>query len=208
MKMAFLMIGMITVFLDFFTTETLTLTIPMLCLLTYMKKEENGGKELIRFAAENTVSWVIGYIGMWVAKWGLAAIVLKKNVIPYVSGHITQRMGTETRIGETNIIKTMFRNINCLIPMNYGSGFRIGVGVLLVVLVCFLVVYKKKDVCLPYVITVGAMAILPWLRFIILENHSYLHFMFTYRAQLSTLMALILLVAEITDWRIFIRGKK
>lgn len=43
-------------------------------------------------------------------------------------------------------------------------------------------------------ITIAVLGLVPYLRYIVLSNHSYLHEYFTYRAQAATVMALCALV--------------
>ena len=110
----FMITGMVTVYLDFLTTETLTLLLPLLILLWIGK---NSGRS-IATAAEAVISWGIGYVGMWVLKWVLAVL-----------------------------------------------------------------------------------GILPFIRYLVLHNHSYLHYFFTYRALASTVLAIVLILGELTGFR-------
>ena len=91
MGLLFLVAGMLTVYLDFLSTETLTLLIPLLFVLRIREHDkclDNGG-----FAIKNAVLWLVGYAGMWASKWLIASIILKQNVMPYVTGHIEERLG-------------------------------------------------------------------------------------------------------------------
>ena len=43
--------------------------------------------------------------------------------------------------------------------------------------------------------------IIPYIRYIVLHNHSYVHSFFTYRAQMATIIAVVLIVGETAGFR-------
>ena len=70
----FLITGMITIYLDFFTTETITLLIPLLLTLRIrIKKQE---LENVAFVMKCSLSWIAGYIFMWSSKWVIGILYL------------------------------------------------------------------------------------------------------------------------------------
>ncbi len=199
----FMVGGMVTNYLDFLSTETLTLTVPLLLILWIKDKEEKTDKkDSIRFVAKNMVAWGIGYVGMWISKWIISAIVLGENVMPYVSEHIGERLGGDVGI---NIFQYIFgavaRNIRCLFPLDYGAGgLFVGMGIGLFVLYVGYVHYGKKvdKSMIPMYVFI---AFIPYIRFIVLHNHAYLHYFFTYRAQMATVLATIFILDLLTDRR-------
>lgn len=44
------------------------------------------------------------------------------------------------------------------------------------------------------------VGIIPYVRYLVLHNHSYVHFFFTYRAQAATIMALFFILLELVEW--------
>ena len=77
----FLITGMVTVYFDFLTTETLSLLVPLLLILRVSRVQ---GKEWWLMAAKSCIAWLIGYLGMWLMKWGLASVILGIDVKPAV----------------------------------------------------------------------------------------------------------------------------
>ena len=206
----FLITGIVTVYLDFLSTETLTLVVPLLLILRVMEKQKGNSADITQpwiFTLKSSVLWAIGYAGMWVSKWLIASAVLHENVMPYVRDHISDRIGT-TNPAKTMpafIIGAVLRNVKCLLPFDYGI---IGAALLLGMILAFIVlpvvmdkvavkdVINKKMIAL-YLI-VGAI---PILRFVVLRNHSWYHRSFTYRALAGTLLAVCFIIAEIIEWK-------
>lgn len=208
--MFFLVSGMVTNFLDFLTTETLTLTVPLLLMLWMERKQnvesksksESDWKASFQMAGKAAITWGAGYVGMWLMKWLLASLVLSENVMPYVSEHIGERIGGDLGIGPLQyIFGTIWKNIKCLFPFEYGIvGAFTGIG--LVVYSLYVgYVYYKKNIDKKSVLLYALIGLVPYIRYIVLHNHSYLHCFFTYRAQLATILAIVLILEQITDRR-------
>ena len=141
----FLASGMITCFLDFLTTETLALTMPLLLAIRLNFQNSN-----IKFMAKNALSWGIGYAGCWVSKWIIAAAVLGENVMPFISGHIAERLGGN--IGDVPemslfayIYSALMQNISVLFPTGYGTGGVFAGVAVLIAIAYFAYVYRKKE---------------------------------------------------------------
>lgn len=204
MGYVFMMAGMITAFVDFLTTETLTLLVPLLLALWELHRQspDKNGREIGWFAGKNMILWGIGYIGMWMMKWGIAAIVLNRNVLPYITSHIEERIGGDIGVNPLSYIGgAITKNLSCLFPFGYGAiGWLVGAG-LLFVYVYVAYVYHKKEIALHWIGIYLFIGLLPYFRYVILHNHSYVHYFFTYRAQLATILVALLVLEELTDWR-------
>ena len=190
----FMIFGMFTSYFDFLTTETLTLTVPLLLIL-YLEKED-----AVRLTIKNSICWLIGYAGAWSMKWVIASLVLKENAMPYVTEHIAERLGGADNTPDNlfvYIFEAVFRNIKLLLPLEYGvTGLMIGIGLILLYLY-LIFVYREKGYDKRRVIALCLIALIPYVRYMVLHNHAYLHSHFTYRAQLSSILALILIMREL-----------
>ena len=197
MGVFFLLSGMVTNFLDFLTTETLTLLVPLLLVLWIGQRERE-----FPFAGKSIIAWGCGYVGMWLTKWLLAAIVLGENVLPMVAEHVQERMGGDLGLGLGRyLIGAVVRNIGCLFPLEYGT-FGILAALALVVFGSYVgYVYRKKSVGWDRVILFGVLGWIPYVRYLVLHNHAWLHCFFTYRAQLATVLAVVMILEEMTDWK-------
>ena len=199
----FLAGGMVTNFMDFLTTETLTLTVPLLLVL-WMKqkrKENLAFFDMLKMTFVSVAAWGVGYAGMWIMKWLTASVVLQENVMPYVLGHVTERLGVNSKSGVGKYAEVLWRNIRCLFPIEYGELGWLA-GMVLFLMVCYVgYVYQKKKICKERVLVYATIGMIPYLRYLVLFNHSYLHYFFTYRAQLATFLAVAMILGEVVEWR-------
>ena len=196
----FMITGMITSYMDFLTTETLTLLIPLLLIIWIDIRNE--GHADVKKILKSVLFWSIGYIGMWLMKWGLAAVILRENVMSYITGHVRERLGGDIGIAPWRYyVGAVTRNIRHLFPWEYGpAGIAGGVFIILGAIYTGYV-YKRKNInkCNIYIYLI--LAIIPYIRYIVLHNHSYVHSFFTYRAQMATIMAVVLIVGETAGFR-------
>lgn len=200
----FMIGGMLTNYMDFLTTETLTLLVPLLLIL-WVDRHRNAETTLphmFQNAGKAVLAWGCGYVGMWLMKWGMASVVLRENVLPYVSEHIGERLGGDIGIGPWRYIAgAVTRNVKCLFPFEYGITGCIG-GIALLLLAIYIgYVYHKKHICKGCILLYALVGLVPYIRYMVLHNHSYLHFFFTYRAQMATILVIVLILEELTDWR-------
>lgn len=200
MGILFLLSGMVTNYLDFLTTETLTLLVPLLLLLWMGCREVTFRPA--GFAVKAILFWSLGYVGMWCTKWLLAAVVLGENVMPYVAEHVSQRIGGDLGLSLGRyMIGAVLRNIKCLFPLEYGTA-GILVFLALVVFSTYIgYVYQKKRISRVRIGLFTVLGLIPYVRYLVLHNHAWLHCFFTYRAQLATVLAAVMIVEELTDWK-------
>ncbi len=199
-KALFFITGMATSFTDFLTTETLTLLVPLITIIWLLKKESKGSSDLFKRAVMMTILWACGYVIMWVAKWILCSAVFGENAMPYVTEHVSERLGGDIGLNMWQYITgAIIRNIGCLFPLGYGA---VG-GIIFIALMIFAAyrgyVYKRGSVNGYLVTALSVIAVIPYIRYIVLHNHSYIHYFFTYRAQTATVMAIVLIVWAITE---------
>ena len=204
----FLITGIATVYLDFLSTETLTLVVPLILILRVMERRSGnigGSVTPWIFTVKNALLWAIGYVGMWVSKWLIASAVLHEDVMPYVRSHISDRIGRINPAGSLPafIIGAIIRNVKCLLPFDYGM---VGAIVLLGMIAAFIVLPVAMDkVAVKDTINMKMIALyliiggIPIVRFAVLRNHSWYHRSFTYRALAGTLLAICCVIAEIVE---------
>lgn len=203
--------GVWTCFFDFLTTETLTITIPVLILLVlrYEAGElEDLGKEVKRMAGCG-ILWGVSYGFMFVFKWLLAAGTLGWQALSGALQSAGVRIGGTVYLGNTNLdpeasdmqrfVGAIFRNQGCLFPFRGEMQIGAAMGCLLGVLIlCFAIVYmlRGKNFSGTMILLCLLPGMVPYLRYAVLENHAYMHYFFTYRAQLVTITALLFITYE------------
>ena len=193
----FFITGMLTCFFDFLTTETITLTMPLVIVLCvrYGDGKVKDFKSGLKLSAKAGGLWGVAYTLMWLAKWTISTVVLKTNTFAPALGQAEVRaFGSVANSLMDKYIGAIFRNIALLFPFNFGKTY--GQVILLILAVGFLVfcplfLYKKKLKEPWFLRLLMVISIVPYIRYIALSNHSYLHYFFTYRAQLVTVTVLI-----------------
>ena len=199
----FLITGMVTVYFDFLTTETLSLLIPLLFFFCVSKKL---GKEKGLLAAKSCVAWLIGYLGMWAMKWVLASVILGIDVMPYVTGHIAERLGGKVvgyYMTGNFYLDTLLMNIQRLFPYEYGLY---GAALVMVFAVVVFVVPAaigslsvRREISSFNILLYACIGLIPYVRYLVLHNHSYVHYFFTYRAQAATVIAICIIFFELFE---------
>ena len=199
----FLITGMVTVYFDFLTTETLPLLVPLLLILRVCKKQS---KEKWLLATKSCVAWLIGYLGMWAMKWGLASMILGIDVMPYVTGHIAERIGGKVvgyYMTGNFYLDTLLKNIQRLFPYEY--GLYGAVLVMLFAVVIFVIpaargrLTVRQEINGSNILLYAGIALVPYIRYLVLHNHSYVHYFFTYRAQGVTVIAICFIFFELFE---------
>ena len=197
----FLLSGMVTAYLDFLTAETLTLTVPLI-LIIYIRlyRLDHPVKEGRELFIGSVLSWGAGYIGAWGSKWVLAAMITGEDILQYVGGHVEERLGDTYGLSPfTMLTGALTKNLSCLFPFGYGTiGFLLGLALILF-LSYILFVYRKDkgNEKAPGILILTGL--IPYVRFMALMNHSYIHYFFTFRAQAAMILALTLVFGERTD---------
>lgn len=199
LNMLFFLTGIVTIFLDFFTTELLTLLIPLMLVI---RVRERRGSHIREFAVKSSILWGMGYIGMWVMKWLIMSLISGQNALQLVKQHICLHLGVESSQTQIqSLMNTLGRNIKCLFPFAYGwiatiFSFLIITIVAIVIVKKHMIVRREERRPVQAYVLIG---LIPYIRYIIIRHHSLIHYFFTYRAQAATVMALCFAIAEVVQ---------
>lgn len=203
--MLFFIIGILTCFFDFFTTEIITILVPLAIILSIRIKEKRfrGFKKESLFLIKSLALWLIAYASMWLAKWGIASVVLKINAMDFVKENAMTRInGQVFDYSQIQLIKyALEKNILTLYPINLikrKEEILISIGIALLVATIMIIDIKNKEK-MKYMLLMLGIAIIPYIRYMVLANHSYKHMFMTFRSQLPTIMCIILILTNCTD---------
>lgn len=211
--------GMVTCYLDFLTTETLTILIPMIIVLLIRYKDERvtNWKEGFKFVIISGLIWFIGYCLMWGAKWLLASIILNVNALDYVKENALLRLNVNSdEMIKCDFPTTFTKNFINIYPFNkiITNSSAIVLMIVFVIIICLLLQAisklikiimhiespKEKDGWIKLLLIF--IGLIPYVRYLFLLNHSYFHSFFTYRAQMPTIIAIIFIMIYSVDKRI------
>ena len=89
----------------------------------------------------------------------------------------------------------------CIFPFEYGiMGTIIGIAIVIFVIYTGYV-YHASNIDNKMILLYALVGLIPYMRYVVLHNHSYLHYFFTYRAQMATILAILLILEKLTDGR-------
>ena len=201
--------GIVTAFVDFLTTETVTFTMAYVLYLIVKNRHDQMKpiKEELICLIKSGIVWLGSYGLMIALKWALALVVLGKDAFFNALSQAALRISGDATLGNVTgaevvsdyerISGALWRNIGCIYPfkstMSYGTAM---IFILLVGLVVFSIWYLfrgKTKSCINKVLAI--VSLLPVMRFLVLNNHSYIHFFFTYRALLVSVVVIIYILA-------------
>ena len=202
----FLVSGTVTCFLDFLTTETLTFTVPFLLCLFLRRNQECLGTfrqelySMIRYG----IAWLASYASMFAVKWGLIFFVLGKadfeNALQSAATRMDGSIVTEgvsmaaSGASGQQLSGAMLRNLACLFPVTSDistSGVLVLTFGALAIWGTVFYLFRKDPVDTKLIGLLLLTALIPYVRFLCLSNHSYIHYFFSYRAQMASVMALL-----------------
>ena len=190
-------VGTLTAFADFLTAETLTLLVPLTIsfFINAESGEKSDGKKSLLRLTGCGAAWGAAYLMTFAAKWVIAGAYLGRDVTQTALAAAAERFGGSDRVPDSPaelLFSALGANFSCLTP----ASDKISVAGVIVWLgafaaVCVILLKRKKLAPnLPKAAMI-IIAALPVIRFGVLMNHSYLHNFFTYRALMTSIMAML-----------------
>ena len=185
----FLIVGMLAVYFDHITCETLTLTLPLF-IYVYLNMNDSKkvkSKSIIKFI----MLWLLGYCFTFGFKWLLVIIHYHGGFIDKVLNPMAIRIMYENE----NIFIVFFNTLKELPNYLYPFGFltiKMIVLFISILLLIYLIVKDKKNK--HYYLWLFLIAIVPLIRYFVLSSHSNYHNYFTYRAFLPFIMMILLCI--------------
>lgn len=178
LKAFFVVLGSLTAYVDLLTYPLITLGIPLAYWISSTNIGVKSNKQIVQDICLYSIIWGFGYIGMWFGKWMLATLLTDVNIIKDAYMEIIYR--TSSQMGDTPI---SYRKV-------LSNNFKYCWGNILLLLVLFggYISYKKYkckeslkfDINKEYW-PLLIIAIIPFIWYFLVQNHSYIHAWFTYR---------------------------
>ena len=201
--------GVMIAFFDFLTCETLTILIPLL-IVFIMRKQDNRlptFKGCLCLTIKCGAAWFLSYAGAYIVKWSAASLVTGENKFATALSSVEERLVGEAE--ELNPVAQFFLAPLANISTLFGGTARvewgnIAAGLLISAVVFGAVFYlfrcrEKFDRSFTLIMLI--LGALPFVRFFVLNNHSYLHEFFTYRALASTILAVFAMLWYSLEFR-------
>ena len=196
-------------FFDFLTCETLTILIPLL-IVFIMRKQDNRlpeFKDCFMLTMKCGAAWFLSYSGAYIVKWSAASLVTGENKFATALSSVEERLVGEAE--ELNPVAQFFLAPLANISTLFGGTARVEWGNIAAGLIISAVVFgavfylfrcrEKFDRSFTLIMLI--LGALPFVRFFVLNNHSYLHEFFTYRALASTILAVFAMLWYSLEFR-------
>ena len=193
MYVYFFLIGAFTSFFDLLTAPIMTLGFSLV-VYTYLELKDNGiGKNTVEIISKS-FSWSMGYLMTWSGKWVIAQFITKKEIIKDALAQILSR--TSSRINEVEISKVEAITKNLAKYIN-GVNIKLILALIVITLILFIIMKKKNSInMLPTVL----VAFYPIVCYLVMTNHSFLHFWFTYRNLTVSCFAILSFILYTIDF--------
>ncbi len=189
--MYFMVVGIMTSFVDLVTYPLATMGIPLIMwmILNHEYEREYGFRQ-IRDAVCFVISWCGGYLAMWLGKWLISSAITDENVLKdailmvlYRLSHGSAESGSYVEIGIGEVVG---RNIGVLCNSLYIALF-----ICVFFLICWKA-YKENDslvVSKCEIVMLFITGCFPIAWYIGVGNHSYIHYWMTYKSLSITIFA-------------------
>lgn len=203
----FLVLGLLTAFLDLLTTPLLTFLLPLSLYVLWMikKQQESTWYKMVCAGA----AWLVGYAGFWASKWLMTAIVYSSeyantefaNAIALRSG--AEGGGLSYRLAAiyNNLYQLLVAHPDGAISMNE-LFIRVAFGLVVLAAIWYLLVRvsntSKEQIkqALPLLL----IAVGPYVWYFVMANHSTFHSWFTWRLQAASILAIVFFILLSIDW--------
>ena len=212
----FLITGIVTTFFEFLTTELLTIFVPLIFILALRKErgQNDNLKTTLKFIMKSIVLWFIGYCGMWLAKWLFASLILNINAFEYVKDNFFLRInGLQGLSNHKELYKKVIGKNVFAIPLidyihTHFYKIELKIAIFSIIFSSILFIDWKKLKTKKYLLIIIIIGCIPYIRYLILANHSYRHAMFTFRDQIITIMALLYVMIESLNYKLILKKIK
>jgi len=217
-KITFLLLGMLTSFIDFLTAPVVALAVPLLMLVVINHKyltEAARRKKFYKTLVLNTLIWIAGYALLWISKWVLAGLFsANKGAVGEGFSRVLSKMGSGGLSATITLyLKAMVWNIVVLVPGTSNQRVVLRLASILVFMLLIGVLWyvcfrrtrgAKNDLSqnLPFLL----VALIPTLWILAFPAQTSGVFMYVNRAHLATVYGLLLFGYYSVDWKRLKRG--
>lgn len=191
----FLITGMMTSYMDLLTYPILPLGASLILYVSLFKPKFLEG--VIYFIVSG-ISYFFGYVFMWVGKWMLAWVFGVRDIWKDAFTTVAKRSGGIDQLGALDSkVETITRNIGVLINkplILLVFLFLVGIIILSIKNKKINLISSRHDILLLLI-----LFLLPFAWYFFAANHSYIHYMFTFRSLFISVFALLSVFILLVD---------
>lgn len=156
------------------------------------------GKDIVQ-ATRMGLAWAVGFGLTWISKWLIATLTTPVNVFLDAFGKVSERAGAQSDnvwgLADFSRWHAVTSNAQ-LLP------YKVLIIIILLLALLAIVRFNKKGWKTSLLLL--GISLLPYVWYFVVANHSYQHWWLTYRAQMFSVTALLLAMANIVDWPILL----
>ena len=188
-----LVTGMATSYVDFLTYPLITLGVPL--AVHAVLRGRGGWRRAVADVAALSLTWGVGYVGMWAGKWVLCTLLTGSDVLLTVQDNIAARMSSAYDAEVFTWVDVVKRNIEA-----YNHWIYLGPFLLCLAVCAFL--YGREHIRIrDRRLTVSAawaggtllplllVSAIPFAWYFVAANHTYIHYWFAHRTLAITAFA-------------------
>ena len=197
--------GTLIAFFDFLTTETVVILLPLILVVAVRGMDhriESFNKSMILIIVQG-MGWLGAYVMTIFVKWCLASVLTGTNKFVSAFNSAGERIsGSNPGTGELSFLMQKLAAPAANLSGLFGGRERLS-GISFVLGILFLVLFavisfvalrfgnKENRAETKILILLGSGILV---RYLVLNNHSYIHAFFTYRGMMSMIMALFSII--------------
>lgn len=191
LTLVFFIVGGLTAYFDLLTAPLVALSIPLVTTIEHSKAKIAQIIKLCFF-------WSVGYVSLWASKWLLAALTYSPNAIQSALDQILNRTITKADVNFSHF-NTIKLNVFQLI--GYDSYSKKTLLILFLLFCIFILVFRKTNIkTLKDASVWFFIALIPYIWFFAVANHSYLHVWYTYRIQFLSVFGFLMGAVKLVNW--------
>ncbi len=185
----YIIIGMLTSWIDILSFPLITLGVPLIFTISFI--DSTSYKEAIWRVLKLSIYWGLGYAGMWIMKWVLSSIILNVNVISDAIGAARIRSSAKAGdlIQDISTMDVILQTWKVICKKPYIIFYVVSI---LTACLQFMRI-EKKAIDKKRVSSLLVVSFYPIAWCFLMKNHTYGHFLFTFRIWGISIFALTLI---------------
>lgn len=191
----FFTLGIVTNYFDLLTFPFLSLGIPA-ALVMFGPGCRKPAQQAVKFAVL-CLAWACGYSSMWIAKWAVASIVLNENVFADALQQILLRTSDEVKNLDLTYTFVLNKNLELMQYPPYTLLFFVPMLCQVPKLIYLRSVDVKSFLSKAFIAACFVLLPLAWI--LVMRNHSFMHYFYTYRILIVASFAIQCAVFSFAD---------